>query len=131
MTANGKKNNTDSKHIEVVVPISLSTDIIKARQSARDVAKALGFDLVDQALVAAAVSDLARNVLQHAGKGQVWFRPDSAGLLMIEVRGCSPDESQLAVARKAADSFDVVVQPGIGTVVSMTKFRPGAVWLCV
>jgi serine/threonine-protein kinase RsbT len=49
-------------------------DIVNARVGGRDLAKALGFGVIDQARVATAISELARNVVLYAGKGEVILR---------------------------------------------------------
>lgn len=46
-------------------------DIVIARTMARDSAKALGFGAIDQARIATAVSELARNIFLYAGTGNV------------------------------------------------------------
>lgn len=45
-------------------------DIIAARRAARDLARNLGFGLADQTRLATALSELARNVVTHAGAGR-------------------------------------------------------------
>ena len=49
------------------------TDIVLARQRARQVAVALHMDTQDTARIAAAVSEIARNALQYGGGGRVGF----------------------------------------------------------
>lgn len=49
--------------------IAESLDIVRARSAARAAAAQAGFSTADQTRLATAVSELARNVLQHAGKG--------------------------------------------------------------
>jgi serine/threonine-protein kinase RsbT len=65
------------------VPIAGEADIVAARQRARDVARALGFGMVDQSRIATAVSELSRNVVRYAtgGRGEVVIRvlPAEAG----------------------------------------------------
>ena len=63
------------------VAIAGEADIVRARQRARDVARALGFGLVDQSRIATAVSELARNVVRYAtgGRGEAVIRPLPAG----------------------------------------------------
>lgn len=56
------------------IPIRSDLDIVNARVGGRDLAKALGFGVIDQARVATAISELARNVVLYAGKGEVILR---------------------------------------------------------
>ena len=45
-------------------------DIVAARQRAREIAKRLGFGMVDQSRIATAVSELTRNVVRYATNGE-------------------------------------------------------------
>jgi serine/threonine-protein kinase RsbT len=56
---------------ELVVPIRSEADVVSARQGSREIATALGFGPSDQALIATAVSELARNILMYAGLGEI------------------------------------------------------------
>lgn len=58
---------------EKAVPIRTEADIVSARQAGRELAAAIGFNPTDQALIATAISELARNILNYAGKGEVRF----------------------------------------------------------
>ena len=44
-------------------------DIIVSRSAIKDMAKEIGFGIVDQTKIATAVSELARNIVIYAGKG--------------------------------------------------------------
>ena len=55
------------------VPISKEWDIVGARQTGRNIAKEIGFGTVDQARIATAISELARNIYLYAGIGKVSF----------------------------------------------------------
>lgn len=45
--------------------------IVNARQSGRKLAKDLGFGIVDQARIATAISELARNIYLYAEQGEI------------------------------------------------------------
>ena len=49
----------------LTVQITRDEDVVLARQRARQVADALGFDSQDQTRIATAVSELARNVARY------------------------------------------------------------------
>lgn len=55
--------------VEFIVPIRDSTDILRARGNARELAARLKLGSADQTRLATAVSELTRNVLQYAGEG--------------------------------------------------------------
>jgi serine/threonine-protein kinase RsbT len=61
---------------EFKVPISRDDDIVIARSRARELARELGFGVVDQSRIATAVSELTRNVLRYAtgGRGEATVR---------------------------------------------------------
>ncbi|MBN8907983.1 MAG: response regulator, partial [Rhodospirillales bacterium] len=112
--------------------------IVSARQRTRQVAELLGFDGQDQARLATAASELARNAVQYAGGGRAEFGADGRGLA-ITVRDQGPgipdvravldgrvSGAGLAGARRMVDSFDVESGPG-GTTVRLGKDFPRGV----
>lgn len=56
---------------ETRVPISSATDIVMARQKGRALATALGFSGADLTLIATAISEVARNIVDHAKQGEI------------------------------------------------------------
>lgn len=56
---------------EIKIPIRCDQDIVTARQRGRELALRLGFTTTDAILVATAISELTRNVLQYAGRGDL------------------------------------------------------------
>lgn len=57
----------------LTVEIRREPDVVLARQRARQISQALGFERQDQVRLATAVSELARNAFQYAGGGKVEF----------------------------------------------------------
>jgi serine/threonine-protein kinase RsbT len=53
------------------IPIITEVDIVTARQRGRALAVELGFPSSEQALIATAISELARNIIQYAHRGEV------------------------------------------------------------
>ena len=51
------------------IEIQSEDDIIRSRTAARNLAEKLGFSIMNKTRVATAVSELARNVIQHADGG--------------------------------------------------------------
>jgi serine/threonine-protein kinase RsbT len=60
---------------EIRIPIGSDVDIVKARQEGRRVAGNVGFSMTDLVLVATAISELARNIVRYARKGEIAIRP--------------------------------------------------------
>jgi len=59
---------------ERCIPVKVDLDIVLARVEGRNLAKELGFGTIDQARIATAISELARNVILYAPEGKVTVR---------------------------------------------------------
>jgi len=125
-------------HIE----ITSVEGIVAARQKVRELASNMGFSTVDQTRIATAVSELARNIYQFAGKGRVTIfslegdrkgmklvcEDDGPGIADIELAmtdGYSTSKSLglgLPGARRLMDEFQIESEPGKGTKVTITKW---------
>jgi serine/threonine-protein kinase RsbT len=123
------------------VAIGGDLDIVTARVEGRAMAKDLGFGVIDQARIATAISELARNVLLYAGNGSVTLSQiDDADRLGIEIR-CedrgqgiqeiepmmqdgqgAARESGLVGTRRLMDEFEIKSQLGTGTTVIARKW---------
>jgi serine/threonine-protein kinase RsbT len=129
-----------------LVQITQETDIVRARQRARELARELGFGLVDQSRIATAVSELARNVVRYAtdARGQAQLRRlDEAGRVGLEVvvadygPGIANIEEAMQAgytsgtglglglpgARRLMDDMRIDSELGRGTVVTVRKWR--------
>jgi anti-sigma regulatory factor (Ser/Thr protein kinase) len=129
---------------DVVVPIDRDEDVVRARAETRSLGGDLGFSRTDATLMATAVSEIARNVLTHASRGEIRLRPIREDLrfgLRVIARDSGPgirDVSRvvdphyasrdglglgLSGARRLMDDFEVESKRGYGTTVTMTKWR--------
>ena len=128
------------------VTIHSPTDIVTARQEVRRLASQVGFDGMDLTVVATAVSEVARNIIEYAVSGEIVIRTLSdagrPGIMMVatdEGPGI-PDIEQamldgfstskglgigLPGARRLMDHFEVRSQIGRGTTVIMKKWLQG------
>lgn len=123
------------------ISISSYEDILVARQQARTEAQRMGFGMIDQTKIVTAVSELARNIVVHAGKGRMRMgpTPNHTGLTLeftdqgpgvadvdqAMSRGFSTTNSLglgLSGARSLCDVFDIRSSPGRGTTVTITKY---------
>jgi serine/threonine-protein kinase RsbT len=68
---------------DIQVAIRSDPDIVSARQQGRSLAAAIGFTATDATLIATAISELARNIVTYAGRGDVTIR----GLEISQRRG--------------------------------------------
>ncbi len=128
----------------VVVPVEQDADVVAARQSGRDVALRAGFGATEATLLATAISEMARNVVKFAVRGEVRIFPVSSGRdqgVTVVVRDVGPGIADLDRAmqdgystyhglglglpgtRRLMDRFEVVTETGKGTTVTMTKWR--------
>jgi signal transduction histidine kinase/DNA-binding response OmpR family regulator len=57
----------------ITVAVRVEQDVVAARQRARQISALIGFDAQDQARVATAVSEIARNAFRYAGGGEIEF----------------------------------------------------------
>ena len=127
------------------VPINTSADVVAVRQLVRRRTAELRFGLVDQTKMVTAASELARNTLTYGGGGEVRIErlnqgPKRAGVrLTFEDRGPGISNIDLALtdgyttgnglglglngARKLSHEFDIWSQPGVGTRVTITRWK--------
>ena len=86
------------------------TDIVLARRRTRRIAELLGYDLHAQTRITTAVSEIARNAVEHGGGGAIEFyiRPDSPASLEIVVADRGPG---IPAAREAIEPGRAIV-PG-------------------
>jgi serine/threonine-protein kinase RsbT len=63
-----------------VIPIASETDIAAARRDGRALAERLGFSGADTTVVATAICELARNIVQYAGRGAITLQPIDDGV---------------------------------------------------
>jgi serine/threonine-protein kinase RsbT len=59
--------------LDIRLEIRSTIDIVTARQQGRELAMELGFAGSEITLIAAAISEIARNILDHAKRGEVTF----------------------------------------------------------
>ncbi len=127
------------------LPVRSGEDVVRVRQAVRSLAMDLGFSLVEQTKVITAASELARNTLTYGGGGECRIErlnqgAKRAGLrLTFEDRGPGIANIDLALtdgytsgnglglglngARKLSHEFDIWSQPGVGTRVTITRWK--------
>jgi len=129
---------------ELRLAIASDVDIVHAREKGRELAAAHGFTLGDQTVIATAISEVARNILLYARRGEVRIRPATDtgrdGLVVIaEDHGPGIRDIAQALqdgfstsgglglglpgARRLMDDFDLKSAPGQGTTVTMAKWK--------
>ena len=128
----------------VQLPIDSDEHIVDARAEGRALAAKLGFSRTDATLIATAISEIARNILVHAGSGEVAMRPEigdrRCGLVVVATdSGPGIRDVEAAMqeghgtkgglglglpgARRIMDEFRVETGGGRGTTVEMAMWR--------
>src|ERR1044071_4078838 len=127
--------------------IHSAVDIVTARSRGRTLALELGFNGADVTLIAAAISEVARNIVDHAKEGEIVMSPvinsNNGGKKGIQIvaRDQGPGIRDVAQAmqygystRKGLgvglpgakwlmDEFDIASEVGRGTTITMKKWR--------
>lgn len=118
-------------------------DILSARRRGRELAAEMGFSASELTIVATAISEIARNIVEYAGQGEIAFAVvrdgEGRGIVVVardEGPGI-PDVAQamqdgystgrslglgLPGARRLMDEFEVTSEVGKGTTVTMKKW---------
>ncbi len=128
---------------EIRVAIQSESDIVVARQQGRALAEGLGFGGSDLTLIATAISEIARNIVQYARQGEMILsrsNSESRHGLHIIARDQGPGISDLDLAmrdgystgnglglglpgaKRLMDDFYISSEVGKGTTVRMTKW---------
>lgn len=128
---------------EVCIAISSEADIITARQQGREIAKQLGFMGSEPTIIATAISEVARNIVDYAKRGEITLsitvEGDRYGILIIaRDKGPGIPDIEKALqdgystgkglglglpgAKRLMDNFIVVSEIGKGTTITMKKW---------
>lgn len=128
---------------EVRIPILNEVDIVSARQQGRAMAARMAFSSSNQALIATAISELARNIVIYAGHGEIIIssavRNETIGIVIVaQDSGPGIADIQLAMqdgysttkslglglpgAKRLMDEFEIHSEVGKGTTITMKKW---------
>jgi serine/threonine-protein kinase RsbT len=129
---------------DVRVRITGDADLVTARAEARAMAERLGFPRPDPTLIATAISEVARNIVVHAGEGEIVLEPfedtnrygivvtavdhgpgirDVEAALRDDISGRGGLGLGLPGARRLMDDFELESDAETGTTVTMRKWR--------
>lgn len=127
-----------------MLAVRTAEDIVRMRQAVREHAVALGFSLVDQTKLVTAASELARNILNYGGGGEVRLsRLAEAGrngirLAFVDQGPGIPDINLamkdgyttgngmglgLGGAKRLSNEFQIESRVGAGTRVTITRWK--------
>jgi serine/threonine-protein kinase RsbT len=138
-----KKKGTTAMDADIIT-ISADVDVMSARHRGRELALTLGISGSDLTLLATAISEIARNIVQYAGCGEIEFRtvvrggkrglkiiardqgPGIANIAQAMQDGYSTSKGMglgLPGAKRLMDDFEICSERGKGTMVSMIKWE--------
>ncbi len=124
--------------------VASSADIIRVRQALREAAIAAGFSLIDQTKIVTAASELARNMVDYGGGGEVVvevhdlgsrrgvkaiFQDHGPGIADIDqaLRDGFTTGGGLGLglggARRLSNEFEIHSTPGSGTRVMIARWK--------
>jgi serine/threonine-protein kinase RsbT len=125
------------------ISIERELDIVTARQKGRELAGKLGFSSTDQTLLATAISEVARNIVSYAGRGEIVIsyveESGRTGIMVVASdQGPGIADPELAMrdgystgnslgmglpgARRLVDEFELKSASGQGTTVTLRKW---------
>jgi serine/threonine-protein kinase RsbT len=128
---------------EIRVSIHSEADIVAARQQGRALAAELGFSSGDLTLIATAISEVARNIVAYAKRGEILLSHTNQGSrrgIVVVARDEGPGIPDIAQAmqdgystsrglglglpgaKRLMDEFDIASQAGKGTTIVMKKW---------
>jgi serine/threonine-protein kinase RsbT len=131
---------------ETRVRVGGDEEVVVARQHGRTLATELGLSRTEATLVATAISEVARNIVQYAGQGEIVLDAvNSSGRIGVRVvardtgpgihrvdwalAGEDPSGGRVRLglpgARRLMDEFRIESEVGKGTTITMIKWKGG------
>jgi serine/threonine-protein kinase RsbT len=143
VTIVGSKGDDDRNvhdHSELIpavhVLIGSDADIVVARQQSRALAEAMKFSSTDSAFIATTVSELARALLMHTVRGEIWLQrvheDERIGVAIVARDPIVYDwadrnewSAHVALPNvcRLVDEFDIASEAGRGTTIRAVKWR--------
>jgi RNA polymerase sigma factor (sigma-70 family) len=129
---------------EVRIPIHTDADVVTARKQGRELAARAGFTATDLTVIATAISEIARNIVMFARRGEInvsLVGENSRQGITVVARDSGPGIPDLERAlqdgysgyggmglglpgsRRLMDEFEITSEVDKGTTVTMTKWR--------
>ena len=126
------------------MPIASDLDIVSARQRGRTLASQLGYSATDATLIATAISELARNIVAYAKRGEIVLGSANDGTkpgIVVVARDEGPGIADVSRAvaggystsgglglglsgvRRLMDEFEISSELGKGTTVTIKRWK--------
>jgi serine/threonine-protein kinase RsbT len=128
---------------DVRVPIERDEDVVIARQKGRELAAQTGFSNTDRTIIALAISEIARNIVSYARRGEISMSQVSDGVrlgiqIVAEDEGPGIPDIELAMrdgystakslgvglpgTKRIMDEFELTSTVGKGTTIRMKRW---------
>jgi RNA polymerase sigma factor (sigma-70 family) len=141
------RRRTASVAGEIRIPIQTDADVVTARKQGRELAAQAGFSATELTIIATAISEIARNIVMFAERGEVLVSlvgengrqgvtvvardagpgiPDLKQALTDGYSGYGGMGLGLPGSRRLMDEFEITSEADKGTTVTMTKWRRDA-----
>ena len=141
------RRRTASVAGEIRIPIGSDADVVTARKRGRELAAQAGFSPTELTIIATAISEIARNVVMFADRGEIFVSlvgensregvtvvardsgpgiPDLEQALQDGYSGYGGMGLGLPGSRRLMDEFEITSEVDKGTTVTMTKWRQDA-----
>jgi serine/threonine-protein kinase RsbT len=111
---------------DYLVRINTDLDVVTARQQGRTLAAKIGFSGSEQVLIATAISEAARNILQYAGQGSITSGPGIMDIEQAMIDGYSSSGGLglgLPGIKRLMSDLEIRTQVGKGTTLIMKRWR--------
>jgi len=129
---------------ETAMPIRSDLDVLKARQTGKDMAANLRFSSSERTIIATAISEIARNTVLYAKGGHIVLKLIEYGRkrgIQIVAQDQGPGIPDLGLAmqdgyttsqgmgiglpgaKRLMDEFDIISEVGKGTTITMKKWE--------
>ena len=126
------------------MPIASDLDIVTARQWGRTLASQRGYSPTEATLIATAISELARNIVLYAKRGEIVLTSANDGArhgIVVVARDEGPGIADVSRAvtdgystsgglglglsgvRRLVDEFEISSEPGKGTTVTIKRWK--------
>jgi serine/threonine-protein kinase RsbT len=126
------------------VAIGSDADVVVAREKGRTLAAQCGFSSTDLTVIATAISELARNIVRYAVRGEIILRlieedgrrgvevvatdngPGIPDVALAMQDGYSTSRSLglgLPGVRRLMDEFEIASESGMGTTITLRKWK--------
>lgn len=127
------------------IEIRSSVDVVSARQQGRELASRLGFSNSNMTIIATAISEIGRNIVEYAKAGELRMTLVESGprrgvRIVAEDSGPGIADTSIAMrdgystgqglgiglpgSRRLMDDFEIESTVGKGTTITMTKWVP-------